>query len=51
MALPTEIRAWQMEKPGEPLVKNVLPVPELAAGDVLIEVAGCGLCHTDLSFL
>lgn len=51
MSLPTEIRAWQMDKPEAPLVQRNLPVPELGAGDVLVEVAGCGLCHTDLSFL
>lgn len=51
MAVPSEIRAWQMEKPEAPLVKRSQPVPELGPGDVLVEVAGCGLCHTDLSFL
>jgi 6-hydroxycyclohex-1-ene-1-carbonyl-CoA dehydrogenase len=51
MTLPTEIVAWQMDAPERPLVRRTLPVPELKAGEVLIEVAGCGLCHTDLSFL
>jgi 6-hydroxycyclohex-1-ene-1-carbonyl-CoA dehydrogenase len=50
-APPTEILAWQMEAPGRELVRRRLPVPKLGPGDVLIEVAGCGLCHTDLSFL
>jgi 6-hydroxycyclohex-1-ene-1-carbonyl-CoA dehydrogenase len=49
--MPNEIRAWQMDEPGAPLVQRTQPVPELGAGDVLVEVAGCGLCHTDLSFL
>ena len=48
---PTEIVAWQMETAEAPLVKRRLPVPELKSDDLLIEVAGCGLCHTDLSFL
>ena len=26
-----------------------VPVPEVGAGQVLIEVAGCGLCHSDLT--
>jgi len=26
------------------------PIPELKEGEVLVEVAGCGVCHTDLSF-
>jgi 6-hydroxycyclohex-1-ene-1-carbonyl-CoA dehydrogenase len=51
MSLPAEIRAWQMDGPEAPLVKRSLPVPDLGPGDVLVEVAGCGLCHTDLSFL
>ncbi len=51
MSLPTEIRAWQMEKPEAPLVQKNFPIPELGPGDILVEVAGCGLCHTDLSFL
>ena len=28
--------AWRMEKPGEPLVKRELPMPEPAAGEVLM---------------
>jgi 6-hydroxycyclohex-1-ene-1-carbonyl-CoA dehydrogenase len=51
MTLPTEIRAWQMDQPGAPLTRRALPVPDLGPADVLVEVAGCGLCHTDLSFL
>lgn len=51
MSAPSEIRAWQMEEPDAPLVARTLPVPALGPGDVLVEVAGCGLCHTDLSFL
>jgi 6-hydroxycyclohex-1-ene-1-carbonyl-CoA dehydrogenase len=40
-----------MTAPGAPLERRTLPLPEPAAGEALIEVAGCGLCHTDLSFL
>jgi 6-hydroxycyclohex-1-ene-1-carbonyl-CoA dehydrogenase len=47
----TEITAWQMDAPDKPLVRRSLPVPQLGPGDALVEVAGCGLCHTDLSFL
>ncbi len=28
-----------------------LPVPEPGDGEVLVKVAGCGLCHTDLHYL
>jgi 6-hydroxycyclohex-1-ene-1-carbonyl-CoA dehydrogenase len=27
-----------------------IPVPELKPGEVLVEVAGCGVCHTDLGY-
>lgn len=28
-----------------------LPVPSPSAGEVLVKVAGCGICHTDLHYL
>jgi len=44
-------RAWQLVEPGKPLQ----PVEDTAAapgpGEVRIDVAGCGLCHTDITFL
>lgn len=45
-----ERRAWKMTAPREPLVLEVAPVAEPAAGQVVVEVAGCGVCHTDLGF-
>src|SRR5512136_259534 len=51
MSLPKEIVCWQMDAPEKPLVKRSVPVPSIGAGEILVEVAGCGLCHTDLSFL
>jgi len=39
-----------MLEPGQPLVEGTYEV-ELGTGDVLVEVAGCGICHTDLGFL
>ncbi len=60
--VPNKIQTWQMVKgptydkeagkvtaPGE-LQRTEVPVPELGAGDVLVKVAGCGVCHTDLSY-
>ena len=32
----------------EPLVPAELPDPEPAAGEVLLRVAACGVCHTEL---
>jgi len=61
MAVPDKIQTWQMVQPtsrdresGEVtagmLEKTEIPVPELGAGEVLVEVAGCGVCHTDLGY-
>ncbi|MBV2233977.1 MAG: 6-hydroxycyclohex-1-ene-1-carbonyl-CoA dehydrogenase [Sterolibacterium sp.] len=47
--LPNEIQAWQMVAVGE-LRQVALPLPALAAGEVLVEIHGCGVCHTDLSY-
>lgn len=43
--------AWRLVESGEPLerVEEAGRPPE--AGEVLVEIAGCGLCHTDLGFL
>lgn len=48
-----EIRGWQMDAVGAPLRRAVRELnPEvLGPGTVLVEVAGCGVCHTDLGFL
>jgi 6-hydroxycyclohex-1-ene-1-carbonyl-CoA dehydrogenase len=35
--------------PGE-LQKTEIPTPELEPGDALVKIAGCGVCHTDLSY-
>jgi 6-hydroxycyclohex-1-ene-1-carbonyl-CoA dehydrogenase len=55
------IKTWQMIRPastdketgqmmpGKMEFKEI-PVPELKAGEVLVEVAGCGICHTDLGY-
>ena len=59
--LPDKIQTWQMvqpttfnretkEKTPGKLEKTEIPVPELKEGEVLVEVAGCGVCHTDLGY-
>jgi len=40
-----------MVEPGQPLQWFAGAARTPAAGEVLIEVAGCGVCHTDLGFL
>ncbi len=60
-AVPEMIQTWQMVQPtaknretGETiegrLERTEIPVPDLGPGDVLVEVAGCGVCHTDLGY-
>ncbi|GAA3521439.1 zinc-binding alcohol dehydrogenase family protein [Actinocatenispora rupis] len=43
---------WRVERPGPmatgPLRRAELPVPEPAAGELLVEVSACGVCRTDL---
>jgi len=59
--MPDKIQTWQMVQPtvkdretGEitpgKLEKTSIPVPELQPGEVLVEIAGCGVCHTDLGY-
>lgn len=43
------VAAWTVLKPGEPMVlesRDEIPGPD----EVLVQVAGCGVCHTDLGF-
>ncbi len=59
--VPDKILTWQMVQPtikdketgkvipGKFELKEI-PVPELKPGEVLVEVAGCGVCHTDLGY-
>ena len=49
MPVPEKIAAWQMTVPGE-LTRVDLPTPQLAPGEVLVEIAGCGVCHTDIGY-
>jgi len=37
--------------PKEPLKIEELPTPEPGQGELLVKVAACGLCHTDLSYI
>ncbi len=40
---------WVMTAPREPLQQTTFdPLP--GAGEVVVEIAGCGVCHTDLGF-
>jgi 6-hydroxycyclohex-1-ene-1-carbonyl-CoA dehydrogenase len=44
-----QVTGWTFEEPGKPmrrLERTETPLP----GEVIVEVAGCGVCHTDLGF-
>src|SRR5690349_4962001 len=42
---------FEMVAAKEPLRAARRELDQLAPGEVLLEVAGCGICHTDLGFL
>lgn len=47
---PIKAHRWLMTEIGKPLVRaEFLAAPE--AGEVVVAVAGCGVCHTDLGYL
>jgi 6-hydroxycyclohex-1-ene-1-carbonyl-CoA dehydrogenase len=41
---------WVVEEPGKPLARVDFELEEPATNEVIVEVAGCGVCHTDLGF-
>lgn len=45
------MRAWQFTDPGTPLRLVELPDPEPEAGEVVLDVAAAGLCHSDVDVL
>lgn len=42
------MRAMVLEQPGNPLVERELPDPVAGPGGSVIDVLGCGVCHSDL---
>jgi alcohol dehydrogenase, propanol-preferring len=45
------MKAWQYVGDGLAIALNEVPEPELQPGDVLLEVKGSGICHSDIGFL
>jgi len=44
----TTMRAMVLDRPATPLVMRERPLPRPGAGEILVEVAACGVCRTDL---
>ena len=40
--------AMVLHEPGRPLVAEDRPIPQPAAGQILLKVKACGVCRTDL---
>ncbi|OGO38044.1 MAG: 6-hydroxycyclohex-1-ene-1-carbonyl-CoA dehydrogenase [Chloroflexi bacterium RBG_16_57_8] len=47
--VPSKIQTWQMTEPGK-LARTEIDVPQIQPGEVLVDIAGCGVCHTDLGY-
>ena len=45
------MKAAVFHEPNKPLRVEDIPTPTPGAGEVLIKVAGCGVCHTDLHYI
>ncbi len=41
---------WMFTEAGQPLAKQSFELGEPGAGEVIVKIAGCGVCHTDLGF-
>ena len=48
MTAPSTMKAAVLEAANTPLRIEEIPIPEPRAGEILIKVAACGVCHTDL---
>lgn len=51
MTTSVEITGWFMTEQGKPVERRSWGFEACADGEALVEVAGCGVCHTDISFL
>ena len=45
---PSRMQAMLLERPGEPLKPAEIAVPHAGPGQILIRIAACGVCRTDL---
>lgn len=47
----TTAQRWVMTAPNQPLTLEQAPLADPPDGQVTVEIAGCGVCHTDLGYL
>ncbi len=45
------MKAAVFHGPNQPLTIEQWPVPEIGPGEILVKVAACGVCHSDLHYL
>ena len=45
-----DVKAYQMIAKDKPFEKIVYKISDIKPDETLIEISGCGVCHTDLSF-
>ncbi|MEK7821039.1 MAG: alcohol dehydrogenase catalytic domain-containing protein, partial [Pseudomonadota bacterium] len=48
--MPMTAHRWMMTAPQAPLERVDFDPFPAGAGEVVIEIAGCGVCHTDLGY-
>src|SRR5437588_6607386 len=44
------MKAVRLVNVGKPLTCSAVALPEIGAGDVLVRVAACGICHSDAHY-
>jgi len=47
---PIDAWGYRLMEPNAPLARETFTIDSVADDDVVVKVAGCGLCHTDISF-
>ncbi len=48
--MPYEVRGVVAKAVGEPVSVETITVPDPGAGEVIVDVQACGVCHTDLHY-
>ncbi|MEV0362113.1 S-(hydroxymethyl)mycothiol dehydrogenase [Nocardia fusca] len=48
--MPQQVRGVIARKPGAPVELTDIVVPDPGPGEVVVSVAACGVCHTDLTY-